>query len=187
MCRRNFICSCNASIPTIDAPSAGVRCSLFGLIARGTHRSTSASCTTMATSSGCTRNGERSCARMIRRTSCGSLASPWKSARRKFCRMRRDSRPVRGTSGQAGDQCGMTVLPAEGRSRITPECRRRSPGKRTLVLFFIAEAVAGCGFLGPQEQVRQEPGRTTYRVPEDNSLERPDITPIQEKVPGESR
>jgi hypothetical protein len=35
--------------------------------------------------------------------------------------------------------------------------------------------------------VRQEPGRTTYRVPEDNSLERPDITPVQEKVPGESR
>ena len=30
-------------------------------------------------------------------------------------------------------------------------------------------------------------GRATYRVPEDNSLERPDITPVQEKVPGESR
>ena len=38
--------------------------------------------------------------------------------------------------------------------------------KRTLVLFSIAGAFAGCGFLGPQEQVRQEPGRTTYRVPE---------------------
>lgn len=55
------------------------------------------------------------------------------------------------------------------------------------VLFSIACAFAACGFFGPQEQVRQEPGRTTYRVPEGNSLERPDITPVQEKVPGESR
>jgi hypothetical protein len=30
-------------------------------------------------------------------------------------------------------------------------------------------------------------GRTTYRVPVDNSLEGPDIRPVQEKVPGESR
>ena len=59
--------------------------------------------------------------------------------------------------------------------------------KRTLALFSIAGAFAGCGLFGPQEQVRQEPGRTTYRVPEDNSLERPDITPVKEKVPGESR
>ena len=63
----------------------------------------------------------------------------------------------------------------------------RSLVKRTLVLFSIAGAFAGCGFLGPQEQVRQESGRTTYRAAEDNSLERPDITPVQEKVLGESR
>ena len=63
----------------------------------------------------------------------------------------------------------------------------RSLVKRTLTLFPIAGAFAGCGFLGPQEQVRQESGRTTYRVPEDNLLERPDITSVQEKVPGESR
>ena len=61
----------------------------------------------------------------------------------------------------------------------------RSLVKRTLTLFSIAGAFAGCGFFGSQEQVRQEPGRTTYRVPEDNSLERPDITSVQEKVPGE--
>jgi len=30
MCRRSFICSCSAYIPTTDAPSAGLRCSLFG-------------------------------------------------------------------------------------------------------------------------------------------------------------
>ena len=55
------------------------------------------------------------------------------------------------------------------------------------VLFSIAGAFASCGFFGPQEQVRQEPGRTTYRAAGDNSLERPDITPAPEKVPGESR
>jgi hypothetical protein len=59
--------------------------------------------------------------------------------------------------------------------------------KRTLALFSIAGAFAACGFFGPQEQVRQEPRSTTYRVPEGNSLERPDITPVPEKVPGESR
>src|SRR5437773_8881320 len=56
----------------------------------GTHRSSSASCTTMAACSGCTRNGERSCVRMIRKTSCGSSASRWKSARQHVCRARRD-------------------------------------------------------------------------------------------------
>ena len=55
------------------------------------------------------------------------------------------------------------------------------------VLFSIASAFAACGFFGPQEQVRQEPGRTTYRAAEGNSLERPDIIPVQEKVAGESR
>ena len=59
--------------------------------------------------------------------------------------------------------------------------------KRTLVLFSIAGAFAACGLLGTPEQVRQESGRTTYRLPQDNLLERPDITPVQEKVPGESR
>jgi hypothetical protein len=59
--------------------------------------------------------------------------------------------------------------------------------KRTLVFFSMAAAFAACGFFGAPEQVREEPGRTTYRAPEDNSLERPDITPVPEKVPGESR
>jgi hypothetical protein len=63
----------------------------------------------------------------------------------------------------------------------------RSLVKRTLVLFFIAGAFAACGFLGPQEQVRRETGRTTYRAAEGNSPDRPDIPPVQEKVPGESR
>jgi hypothetical protein len=59
--------------------------------------------------------------------------------------------------------------------------------KRAFVLVSIAGAFAACGLFGPQEQVRQEPGRATYRVPEGISLEAPDITPVPEKVPGESR
>ena len=59
--------------------------------------------------------------------------------------------------------------------------------KRTLVIFSIACALAGCGLLGPQEEFREEPGSATYRVPEGDSLERPEVTPVPEKVPGESR
>jgi hypothetical protein len=59
--------------------------------------------------------------------------------------------------------------------------------KRSLVLFSITGVLTSCGLLGPQEQVREEPGRTTYRAAEDTSLERPDTTPIPQKVPGESR
>jgi hypothetical protein len=47
---RSFICSCSAYIPTTAAPSAGMRCSLFASIARGTHRSISVSSTTMTAS-----------------------------------------------------------------------------------------------------------------------------------------
>jgi hypothetical protein len=85
-------------------------------------------------------------------------------------------------SGVSPRITGLKTELASGRSTAD-----QSLVKRTLVLFSIAGAFAGCGFLGPQEQVRREPGRTTYRVPEDNSLERPDITPVPEKVPGESR
>lgn len=59
--------------------------------------------------------------------------------------------------------------------------------KRSLVLFSFAGVLVSCGLLGPQEQVREEPGRTTYRAAQDTSLERPDTTPVPEKVPGESR
>jgi hypothetical protein len=59
--------------------------------------------------------------------------------------------------------------------------------ERAFILFSIAAAFAGCGLFGTPEQVRQESGRTTYRAVEDNSLERPDIAPVSQKVPGESR
>jgi hypothetical protein len=59
--------------------------------------------------------------------------------------------------------------------------------KRALILFSMAGFFAACSWFGTSEQVRQEPGRATYRAAEDNSLERPDITPVPQKVPGESR
>jgi hypothetical protein len=59
--------------------------------------------------------------------------------------------------------------------------------KRPLLIFCIAGTFAACGFLQPQEEVRQEPGRTTYRAPEGSSIESPDTTPVPQKVPGESR
>ena len=59
--------------------------------------------------------------------------------------------------------------------------------KQAFVIFCIAGALAACGFLEPREEVRQEPGRTTYRAPEGSSVESPDMTPAPEKVPGESR
>jgi PAS domain S-box-containing protein len=72
-------------------------------------------------------------------------------------------------------------------SRDRQRIKLRSLVKRTFILFSIAGAFAGCGFFGTPEQVRQEPGRATYRAVEDNSLERPEITPVSQKVPGESR
>jgi hypothetical protein len=59
--------------------------------------------------------------------------------------------------------------------------------KRTFILFFIAGSFAACSWFGTPEQVRQERGRATYRAAEDNSLEQPEVTPVPQKVPGESR
>ena len=59
--------------------------------------------------------------------------------------------------------------------------------KRTLAFFSIACAFAACGLLGPQEQFREEPGSARYRVPESTAVAPAEITPVPEKVPGESR
>lgn len=86
MCRQSFICSYSAYIPTTAALSAETRCSPFDSTARETDRSNFESLTMMAGSTGCTWNGEQSCATAIRRTSCGSSGSRWKSARQCVCR-----------------------------------------------------------------------------------------------------
>jgi len=59
--------------------------------------------------------------------------------------------------------------------------------KRAFIIFFIAGSFAAGSWFGTPEQVRREPGRATYRAASDNSLDSPEITPVPQKVPGESR
>ena len=50
-----------------------------------------------------------------------------------------------------------------------------------------ALTIAACTFFEPGEAVREESGRTLYRAAEENPADRPDVTPLREKVPGETR
>ena len=47
--------------------------------------------------------------------------------------------------------------------------------------------IAACSFFEPGEAVREESGRARYRAAEENPLNAPDVTPLREKVPGETR
>jgi hypothetical protein len=47
--------------------------------------------------------------------------------------------------------------------------------------------IAACTFFEPGEAIREESGRTLYRVAEENPTDAPDVTPLREKVPGETR
>jgi len=47
-------------------------------------------------------------------------------------------------------------------------------------------AVAGCGFFGSREAVKQDPGRAVYRAAE-APPDVPETTPVREEVPGEKR
>ena len=47
-------------------------------------------------------------------------------------------------------------------------------------------AVAGCGFFGSGEAVKQDPGRAVYRAAE-APPDVPETTPVREEVPGEKR
>ena len=61
--------------------------------------------------------------------------------------------------------------------------------KEIVVVFTIAGsfATAGCSLLGSGEEVRDEPRRSIYRAANENPVDNPDVTPVHEKVPGESR
>jgi hypothetical protein len=61
--------------------------------------------------------------------------------------------------------------------------------KEIVVVFAIAGSLAmvGCSLLGSGEEVRDEPRRSIYRAANENPVDNPDVTPVQEKVPGESR
>jgi hypothetical protein len=50
----------------------------------------------------------------------------------------------------------------------------------------IALAVAGCGFFGSGEAVKQDPGRAVFRAAE-APPDVPETTPVREQVPGEKR
>ncbi len=47
--------------------------------------------------------------------------------------------------------------------------------------------IAACSLFGPGEAVRHESGRALYRAAEENPADAPDVTPLREKVPGETR
>jgi hypothetical protein len=52
----------------------------------------------------------------------------------------------------------------------------------TLVFLFNA-----CGLFRPPEEVRQQSGRTVYRVPGGTLAEMSSPTPVPQRVPGESK
>jgi hypothetical protein len=45
----------------------------------------------------------------------------------------------------------------------------------------------GCSFFGKPEEVREQSGRTTYRVSGGSLAEMPSPTPEVQQIPGESR
>jgi hypothetical protein len=47
--------------------------------------------------------------------------------------------------------------------------------------------LTGCSFFREPEEVREQSGRTTYRVPGGSLAELPSPTPVPEKIPGESK
>jgi hypothetical protein len=61
--------------------------------------------------------------------------------------------------------------------------------KGIVALFTIAGSltIAACSLFGPGEAVRHESGRALYRAAEENPADAPDVAPLREKVPGESR
>jgi hypothetical protein len=61
--------------------------------------------------------------------------------------------------------------------------------KGIVALLMVAGAltIAACSFFESGEAVREDSGRTLYRAAEENPTDRPDVTPLREKVPGETR
>ena len=61
--------------------------------------------------------------------------------------------------------------------------------KRIVALLTIAGSltIAACSFFEPGEAVQEESGSARYRAAEENPLNAPDVTPLREKVPGETR
>ena len=47
--------------------------------------------------------------------------------------------------------------------------------------------IAACSFFEPGEAVQEESGSARYRAAEENPADAPDVVPVREKVPGETR
>lgn len=45
--------------------------------------------------------------------------------------------------------------------------------------------MAGCGLLGSNEKVNEQPRKTVFRSANESDIDSPDATPIPSKVPGE--
>jgi hypothetical protein len=61
--------------------------------------------------------------------------------------------------------------------------KRILPGVAITAVFLFG----GCSLFREPEEVRQQSGRTTYRVPGGSLAEMPSPTPEPQKIPGESR
>jgi len=68
-----------------------------------------------------------------------------------------------------------------------PSIVSRVKGIVALLIVAGALTIAACSFFEPGEATREESGRTLYRAAEENPTDAPDVTPLREKVPGESR
>jgi hypothetical protein len=89
------------------------------------------------------------------------------------------------------------VLPDQkkrSRSRVVGFTKSTGQPQETLIgVKSIALAILvpflffGCGWFGPAEKYRTEGERTTYRAAEENPATRSDVTPVPQRIPGESR
>jgi hypothetical protein len=77
----------------------------------------------------------------------------------------------------------LSILNLVAQSSIVSEVK----GFVALLTVAVALTIAACSFFEPGEAVREESGRTLYRAAEENPTDRPDVTPLRERVPGETR
>jgi hypothetical protein len=64
---------------------------------------------------------------------------------------------------------------------------RTVKGIVAILMFAASLTIAACSWFGSSEAIRSESGRTVYRSAEETPLEVPEITPVPQKVPGETR
>jgi PBP1b-binding outer membrane lipoprotein LpoB len=59
--------------------------------------------------------------------------------------------------------------------------------KRIVLAITAIFFLAGCSWFGSPEAYKSESGRTTFRAANESPTEHPDVTPVPQKIPGESR